>query len=68
MACRRGRRIARRLAIDGRLPRGWTARNPAGCEWVIFRRRDRRAIVNNGYRPPGDQPVIYTAFDRGCNS
>lgn len=68
MSCRRARRIAVRFARTRKLPRGWTARNPAGWEWIIFRRRDRSAIVGNGYRPPGDQPVIGTSVFRGCNS
>src|SRR4051812_43569970 len=68
ISCRRARKIAIRFAKKHKLPRGWTSRNPAGCEYFLFRKRDRRAIVNNNYDPPGNQPLVNTAVFKGCNS
>jgi hypothetical protein len=68
IACPRARRIVRRFVATDRLPRGWTSLNPAGCEHVIFRRRDRERIVRNGYRAPPGVPLVATIRMRGCGS
>jgi hypothetical protein len=68
IACRRARRIVRRFVARDRLPRGWTSLNPAGCEHVIFRRRDREPIMRNGYRAPPGVPLVATIRMRGCES
>lgn len=67
VSCQRARPIARRFSASGAVPRGWDRINPAGCEWVLFRRRDRARVIENGYSVPG-VPTIRTVRDRGCTS
>ena len=68
VSCRRGRPIARRFSATGALPSGWEGRNPGGCEWVLFRKRDRARVIRNGYQAPPGVPTILTVRDRGCTS
>ena len=68
LSCTKARRIARRFAAGGHLPRGWVGVNPAGCEWVLMRRVDRDRVVGNGYQAPRGVPTVSTTRDRGCTS
>jgi uncharacterized membrane protein len=68
VSCAKARKIARRFAVDGHLPRGWDSVNPAGCEHVIFRARDRGYVLSHQYRAPGGAPLINAVKFRGCNS
>jgi hypothetical protein len=67
IGCRKARRIAKRFATTRALPRGWDASNPAGCEWLLFRKRDRDAVIQHG-KPPRGEPLVRTEVYRGCRS
>lgn len=68
ISCAKARRIALRFSRDGEFVRGWTGVNPAGCEWVLMRRRDKDDVVENGYQAGPGMPVIGTSRMRGCTS
>lgn len=50
ITCTKARRLARQLVRRHAFPAHWTSSNPAGCEHVIFRRRDRAAVQRGDFR------------------
>lgn len=68
ISCTRARRVAKTFATSGKLPRGWAGVNPAGCEHVLFHKRDRRYVLAHDYHAPSGHPLIRTARFRGCVS
>lgn len=68
MSCERARRLVRITTETGRAPSGWVYLNPAGCEGVIVRRRDRARVVARNYRLPKGAAGVRTIIYRGCKS
>lgn len=68
ISCAKARRIALRFARDGKFVRGWTGVNPAGCEWILMRRRDKADVIANGYQGAPGMPTVGVSRSRGCNS
>jgi hypothetical protein len=68
ISCARARPIARRFARGGGLPNGWDSVNPAGCEHVLFRAKDRSYVLAHYYRAPAGAPQVNTVKFRGCSS
>jgi hypothetical protein len=50
ITCTKARRLARQLVRRHAFPPHWTSSNPAGCEHIIFRRRDRAAVRRGDVR------------------
>lgn len=67
ISCHRARRLARRYVQNDKLTRGWIAVNPGGCDYLMYRRRDR-GIYEHDYSPHAGAPIIQFTKFRGCNS
>lgn len=67
ISCHRARRLVRRYVQKDKLARTWIAVNPAGCEYLMYRRRDRQ-VYEHQYSPRAGAPLIAFTKFRGCNS
>lgn len=67
ISCLRARRLVRRYVQDDKLARTWIAVNPAGCEYLMYRRKDRD-VYDDQYSPHAGAPLIAFTKYRGCNS
>ena len=67
--CERALKVAGAFVASDVLKPGWKAYNPAGCEFFLHKKGDRRELVDwfGSNRPP-DFKVIYTIKTRGCES
>jgi hypothetical protein len=68
MSCSKARELVRRQTFSGRTAPGWVWINPAGCEGLIVRRRDRAYVLSHGYRIPKGAPAVRAVIYRGCRS
>lgn len=69
MPCRKARRLVRYTTRHNRRPpRGWIYINPAGCEGIIVRRRDRKWVIAHDYRPRPGRQAVWSVIYRGCRS
>ena len=69
--CERAVKVASAFVVDDVLKPGWKTYNPAGCEFFIFRKGDKRELVGwflDQDRGPLEIKVIYTIKTRGCES
>jgi hypothetical protein len=67
--CGRALNVAAKFVQRDRVAQGWKPFNPAGCEWLMFKKRDRRAFhdwFDNGGRI--DFKLIGFTKMRGCVS
>lgn len=67
ISCIRARRLVRRYVQGDRLARTWTAENPGGCEYLMYRREDR-ALYERRSPPRAGAPLIHFTKFRGCHS
>lgn len=69
LRCKRARAIAADFIQDDFVRARWKAFNPAGCEWLMFRKQDRRAFrAWNENSGPLDFPLIGLVKQQGCVS
>jgi len=67
--CHRARAIAADFIQDDFVRPRWKTVNPAGCEWLMFRKQDRRAFrAWNENSGPLDFPLIGFVKQQGCVS
>jgi hypothetical protein len=67
--CHRARAIARDFIHDDFVRPRWKAVNPAGCEWLMFRKHDRHAFhAWNEDSGALNFPLIGLVKQRGCAS
>ena len=65
--CKRAKRLARKFIRKDQIRRGWKVTNPAGCEFLMFRKRDADefgAIPE----PKAGVPLIFFTKTPGCVS
>ena len=65
--CDRAKRLARRFIRKGQIRRGWKVTNPAGCEFLMFRKRDADEF-GPVPKPKPDLPLIFFTKTPGCVS
>ncbi len=69
--CERAVKVASAFVGDDVLKPGWKTYNPAGCEFFMFRKGDKRELVDwfgDEDRGPLEIKLIYTIKMRGCES
>jgi hypothetical protein len=67
--CGRALNVAAKFIQRDRVAEGWKPFNPAGCEWLMFKKRDKRAFLDwftDGGRI--DFKLIGFTKERGCVS
>jgi hypothetical protein len=65
--CKRAKRLARKFIRKDRIRRGWKVTNPAGCEFLMFRKRDADEFGVVPEPKPG-VPLIFFTKTPGCVS
>ncbi len=65
--CKRAKRLARKFIRKGQIRRGWKVTNPAGCEFLMFRKRDADEFGTVPEPKPG-VPLIFFTKTVGCVS
>ena len=65
--CKRATRLARKFIRKDQIRRGWKVTNPAGCEFLMFRKRDADEFGVVPEPKPG-VPLIFFTKTAGCVS
>ena len=65
--CKRAKRLARKFIRKDQIRRGWKVTNPAGCEFLMFRKRDADEFGVVPQPKPG-VPLIFFTKTPGCVS
>jgi hypothetical protein len=65
--CKRAKRLARKFIRKDQIRRGWKVTNPAGCEFLMFRKRDADEF-GPVPKPKPDLPLIFFTKTVGCVS
>jgi len=65
--CKRAKRLARKFIRKDQIRRGWKVTNPAGCEFLMFRKRDADEFGVIPQPKPG-VPLIFFTKTPGCVS
>jgi hypothetical protein len=65
--CNRAKRLARKFIRKDQIRRGWKVTNPAGCEFLMFRKRDADEFGAVPEPEPG-VPLIFFTKTPGCVS
>jgi hypothetical protein len=69
MPCGRALNVAAKFVQDDRVAEGWKPVNPAGCEWLMFKKSDKRAFRKWFFHDgPLDFKLIGFTKERGCVS
>jgi hypothetical protein len=67
--CGRALNVAAKFVQDDRVAEGWKPVNPAGCEWLMFKKRDKPAFRQWFFHDgPLDFKLIGFTKMRGCVS
>lgn len=67
--CERALKVAGAFVQTDVLKPGWKTYNPAGCEFFLHKKGDRREVVDwFGTNKPPDFKLIFTLKLRGCES
>jgi len=67
--CERARKLASRFISSDELASGWRTYNPAGCEFFMYKRGEKRELLDwfeDRGRP--ETKLIYLIKTRGCVS
>ena len=65
--CKRAKRFARKFIRKDQIRHGWKVTNPAGCEFLMFRKRDADEFGTVPKPKPG-VPLIFFTKTVGCVS
>ena len=69
VSCGRALNVAAKFVQDDRVAEGWKPVNPAGCEWLMFKKRDKPAFRDWFFHDgPLDFKLIGFTKERGCVS
>ena len=65
--CKRAKRLARKFIRKDQIRDGWKVTNPAGCEFLMFRKRDADEF-GEVPEPKSGVPLIFFTKTVGCVS
>jgi hypothetical protein len=68
IGCQRARKLAKKFIREDKLRDGWKATNPAGCEWLMFKKRDAEEFDGPVPQPVPGAPLIFFTKTAGCVS